>query len=106
MYKYSNHDAVLNFHINELKTYLPQAGNKCPHGSDTIWIRVRDAIETIDRLSVGSQRLKLKSYIFDTMQTRYNTVDLADWHTAKAFDQVASVVKSSRFMTGLIDFEG
>lgn len=106
MYKYSNHDSVLNFHISELKTYLPQAGIKCPHGSDTVWTRVRDAIEAIDRLSEGSQRNELKSFIFNTMKDRYETLDLADWHTAKAFDQVASVIKSSPFMTGSADFEG
>ena len=105
MYKYINHEAVLNFYINELKTYLPQAGIKCPHGSDTIWTRVRDSLETIDRLSEGSQRDELKSYIFNTMKDRYETLDLADWHTAKAFDQVSSVVKRSPFMTGSADFE-
>ena len=105
MFKYSNHDQVLGFAISELKTYLPQAGIKCPDGSDTVWTRVSESLETIDRLAEGVQREKLRSYVFNTMKDRYETVDLADWHAAKSFDQVAGVVKNSPFMTGATDFE-
>lgn len=47
---YSNHDDVLAFGMQSLKTSLPILLEKCPYGSETNMSNVRMGIEIIGRL--------------------------------------------------------
>jgi hypothetical protein len=89
MYRYSNHDEVLNFAINQLKTYLPQAGDICPNGSDTIQVRIRESLETIGRLSDSHQREEIKTYVINTMNDRREQIDLSDFRVSNVFNNIS-----------------
>jgi hypothetical protein len=92
MYRYSNHDEVLNFAIDQLKTYLPQAGNICPHGSDTIHVRVRESLDTIDRLCDNQQRKEITSFVNNTMNDRQSSIDISDFRVTNTFNKVTASV--------------
>lgn len=92
MYRYSNHDEVLNFAINQLQKYLPQAGNLCPHGSETIRFRIRESLETIDRLCDNQQRKEITSFVKDTMNKRNSSIDLTDFRVSNNFTMITESV--------------
>ena len=94
MFRYSNHDEVLNFAINQLKTYLPQAGDICPNGSDTIQIRIRESLETIGRLGDSRQREEIKTYVINTMNARREKIDLSDFIVSNSFNKISESVRS------------